>query len=161
MAPVERWRAPGPEEIERDWEAFAGGPPILGLLGLYWGRDVEGLALVGEDSAVSALATWSVHGDAAEVVSLHAMSPGSGAGRIVLTEVERRLRDQGVATVLIATTNDNTEALRFYLREEYRLTAVHLDAMAHVRELKPGVPLAGKGGVPLRDMWELRKRLDG
>lgn len=158
---MERWRAPVPDEVVRDWEAFTGGAPIVGLLGLYEAGDVEGLVLDGEDGLAGAMVTWAQQGDMAEVVSLHATVPGSGAGRRALAEVESRLRARGVTTVLIATTNDNADALRFYLREGYRLTAVHLDAMEKVRELKPGVPLAGKDGVPLRDMWELRKRLGG
>lgn len=157
---MERWRPAEPDEVERDWEAFTGGAPIVGLLAMYEARDVEGLALEGRDGAVAAMVTWAVLGDVAEVVSLHAVKPGSGAGRQALHEAEGRLREQGVTTVLIATTNDNVDALRFYLREGYRLTGVHLDAMDRVRSVKPGVPLEGKGGVPLRDMWELRKRLD-
>lgn len=158
---MERFRAPKPDEVVHDWEAFTGGAPIVGLLGLYEAGDVEGLVLEGEDGAVAAMVTWAQQGDVAEVVSLHAGVPGSGAGRRALAEAESRLRSRGVMAVLIATTNDNVDALRFYLREGYRLTAVHLDAMERVRELKPAVPLSGKDGVPLRDMWELRKRLDG
>ena len=70
----------------------------------------------------------------------------------------------GVATARsqdsdLATTNDNSRALNFYIKRGYRLVRLHLDAMDRVRALKPGVPLDRWDGVPLQDMWELEKTL--
>jgi len=44
-------------------------------------------------------------------------------------------------------------------RGGYRLLRLHLDAMDRARRLKPRVPLTGNDGIPLRDMWELKKEL--
>lgn len=44
----------------------------------------------------------------------------------------------------LVTTNDNPRALSFYVRRDYRLVRVHLDAMHRVLRAKPQVPLTGK-----------------
>lgn len=62
-------------------------------------------------------------------------------------------------TLRVVTTNDNPRALSFYVRRGYRLARLHADAMDRVQALKPGVPLTGNDGIPLRDMWELEKEL--
>jgi hypothetical protein len=72
---------------------------------------------------------------------------------------EDELRKRGVKTAVLATTNDNARALNFYIKRGYRLVRVHFDAMDRVRALKPGVPMSGRDGVPLQDMWELEKEL--
>lgn len=103
--------------------------------------------------------TWWVQGDAAEIVSLHAVPQGRGTGARLMEAAEAELRRRGVRRVLLATTNDNVRALAFYIRAGYRLVRVHLDAMERVRRLKPHLPETGHGGVPLQDLWELQKTL--
>jgi hypothetical protein len=72
---------------------------------------------------------------------------------------EEAIRSAGVRRVVLATTSDNTKALRFYIKRGYRLTGVHLDALDRVRRFKPRVSSTGYDGLPLQDMWELEKLL--
>ncbi|MFN0096352.1 MAG: GNAT family N-acetyltransferase [Dehalococcoidia bacterium] len=150
-------RAPTRDEIVADWHAFTGGPPVVGALRMYGPKDVEGVVL--ERDGRRGLATWSVAGDTAELVSIHVDRPGGGLGVELLRVFEARALAAGARRLVLMTTNDNVDALRFYVREGYRLVRVHVDAMDRVRALKPGVPLEGNGGVPLRDMWELERPL--
>ena len=56
----------------------------------------------------------------------------------------------------LITTNDNTDALRFYLRRGFVLVAVHRDAVTYARQsIKPELPLVGYHQIPLRDEIEL------
>jgi 2-oxo-4-hydroxy-4-carboxy--5-ureidoimidazoline (OHCU) decarboxylase len=56
----------------------------------------------------------------------------------------------------LLTTNDNLEALHFYLRRGMRIAAVHDGAVERDRELKSEIPLFnGDNGLPLRDYIEL------
>ena len=71
----------------------------------------------------------------------------------------RELRERGVRTVSVTTTNDNLRALTFYVRRGFRLVKLDLDGMERVRAAKPGVPLEGQEAIPLRDMLELEKEL--
>lgn len=146
-------------EIEADWREFTGGPPVIGALRDYAASDVEGVLWSDPATGRRGLVSWWIDGERAEIASVHAEPPGSGTGTRIMDAAEAELRRLGVKTVLLATTNDNVRALNFYQRRGYRLVRLHLDAMERVRAAKPGVPVAGRDGVSLRDMWELEKEL--
>jgi ribosomal protein S18 acetylase RimI-like enzyme len=146
-------------EIEADWREFTGGPPVVGLLRDYEPEDVEGILWRDRDTGRTGVVTWWIDGERAEIVSVHAEPQGGGAGTRVMDAAEEELRQRGVKSAVLATTNDNARALNFYIRRGYRLVRLHLDAMNRVRERKPGVPLTGLDGVPLLDMWELEKKI--
>ncbi|MCC7364920.1 MAG: GNAT family N-acetyltransferase [Dehalococcoidia bacterium] len=152
-------RTPAPDEVGRDWAEFTGGAPVLAAFGAFMPADVEALELVDEAAGRRALITWKQEGDTAELVSVHAAPPGGGAGAELLAVIEARLRAAGVRRLLVATTNDNIDAVRFYQRHGFRLVRIHLDWMDRVRERKPHVPRTGNHGLPLQDLWELEKQL--
>jgi len=147
------------EEIAADWVQFTGGGPVVGLLRQYNPSDVDGLSWHEPATGKSGVVTWSIDGERAEITSVHAEPPGGGTGTRLMDLAEAELRRHGVRSVVLATTNDNIRALNFYTRRGYRLTRVHADAMDRVRVVKPGVPMTGRDGIPLRDMWELEKGL--
>ena len=91
---------------------------------------------------------------------MHASPSGQGLGTDLLKAAERELGNRGVNQVALGTTNDNVNALSFYLKRGYRLTRIHENAMDRVRSLKPSVPLLGMNGIPLVDMLELIKYLN-
>ncbi len=145
-------------QVQVTWDDRWGGL-IVSLHREFVPADVEGLMLstpAGEDAA---LVTWKVDGDAAEIVSLDALRPGHGYGSIALSAAEDVLRARGVHRLWLMTTNDNAAAIALYLRNRWRLVAVHLDHMDSVRVRKPSVPLIGENGLPLRDPWEFERRL--
>jgi GNAT superfamily N-acetyltransferase len=146
-------------EIEADWREFTGGPPVIGVLRKYMPTGVEGLLWRDADSSHAGVVTWWVDGERAEITSVHAEPAGSGTGTRLMDAAEEELRRRGVRYAVLATTNDNTRALNFYVKRGYRLVRLHLDAMDRVRAAKPGVPETGRDGVPLQDMWELEKTL--
>ncbi|HEX7715028.1 MAG TPA: GNAT family N-acetyltransferase, partial [Bacillota bacterium] len=55
----------------------------------------------------------------------------------------------------LITTNDNLAAIRFYQLRGFVLVALHRDAIAQSRKLKPEIPLRGIDGIPIRDEIEL------
>jgi ribosomal protein S18 acetylase RimI-like enzyme len=146
-------------EIEADWREFTGGSPVVGVLRGYEPSDVEGIVWRDSGSGRTGVVTWWIDGERAEITSVHAEPPGGGTGTRLMDAAEEDLRRRGVKVVVVATTNDNTRALNFYIKRGYRLVRLHLDAMDRVRALKPGVPRTGRDGVPLQDMWELEKAL--
>jgi GNAT superfamily N-acetyltransferase len=101
------------------------------------------------------VATYEVCGDECELVTIDAFTPGQGAGFVLLHAVQRAAREQGCRRLWLVTTNDNTRALRFYQRHEMVLAALHRDALAESRRLKPSIPALGEDGIPLRDELEL------
>ena len=58
--------------------------------------------------------------------------------------------------IWLITTNDNTDALRFYQRRGLRLARLHRGAADRSRAtLKPTIPEIGDHGIPLHDELEL------
>jgi dTMP kinase len=106
------------------------------------------------------LATYAVDGDECELVTIDAVDPGRGIGTALLDAVRERAREAGCRRLVLITTNDNTDALRFYQRHGFRLAALRPGAVDDARQrLKPEIALAGAGGVPIRDELELELAL--
>jgi GNAT superfamily N-acetyltransferase len=104
-------------------------------------------------------ATYWVEGSQCELTSLNALAQWQGVGTALLVAVEDAAHRAGCARLWLITTNDNVDALRFYQRRGYRLTAVHPGAVDRARHLKPSIPPTGRYGIPLRDELELEKLL--
>lgn len=82
-----------------------------------------------------------------------------GIGTALMDAVEREARAAGCRRLWLITTNDNTRALRFYQKLGLSLAALHRDAIAESRKLKPSIALTGEDGIPIRDEIELEKLL--
>ena len=93
-----------------------------------------------------------------EIVSLVADRSGAGIGSALLDWICAEARRARVTRLWLVTTNDNTKALRFYQRHGFDLVALHRNAVARARALKPQIPLESDG-IPLRHELELELRL--
>ncbi len=117
-------------------------------------------ALVSVDGdEVTGVATYAVENGACELVTIDALRPPSGVGTALINAVAAEARAAGARRLWLITTNDNLDALRFYQRRGFRLVAVHRDAVAESRRLKPAIPEVGSFGIPLRDELELELEL--
>ncbi len=105
------------------------------------------------------LATHRPHPDDSswEVVTLHAVVAGIGAGTALLDGVARLARAAGARRIWLVTTNDNVAALRFYQRRGMDLVALHRDAVTEGRKVKPSIPHQ-VDGIRIRHELELELR---
>ena len=94
-----------------------------------------------------------------EILTLDALVEAQGIGTLLLESLEERAREAGLARLWLVTTNDNLTALAFWQKRGYELVAVHRNAIAAARRVKPQIPITGKNGIPIRDEIELEKRL--
>ena len=92
---------------------------------------------------------------------MDAVTRGDGMGTALLAEVEREARGAICRRCVLTTTNDNLGALAFYQKRGRRLTGLNPDAVERARALKPGIPLIGDNGVPIRNELELTLPLEG
>lgn len=68
------------------------------------------------------------------------------------------MRSAACDRIWLVTTNGNLEALRFYQRRGFRLSALRPDSVDKAREeLKPQILTVGEFGIPLRDELEVRR----
>jgi ribosomal protein S18 acetylase RimI-like enzyme len=107
------------------------------------------------DREAVGLATYRIDGDECEIVTIDALVEGEGIGTALLDAVAGAARAARCRRVWLITTNDNLRALRFYQRRGYVLVALHREAIAESRRLKPSIPETGEHGIPIRDELEL------
>jgi ribosomal protein S18 acetylase RimI-like enzyme len=106
------------------------------------------------------LITYCLEGGDCEIVTLDSLRPGQGLGTALIEAVAGVARAAGCRRVRLITTNDNLNALRFYQKRGFRLVALFPNALAETRRLKPGLPLIGFDGIPLRDELALELPLE-
>lgn len=94
-----------------------------------------------------------------EVITLSSRGKAPGTGAALLAAAERHAREQGCRRIYLTTTNDNTNAMRFYQRHGWRLAKLHAGIVDRVRALVPDLPLAGFDGIQIRDEVELERWL--
>ncbi|RMC37321.1 GNAT family N-acetyltransferase [Paracoccus alkanivorans] len=120
--------------------------------------DVRSLpALVADPN--QGLATYRVRGKEAELMLLDAVYRGRGIGTRLIEALVEFLREQGIFSLWVMTTNDNLTALRFYQRRGFELRQVRAGAVSEARLLKPTIPEIGDHGIPIRDEIDLCRRL--
>jgi GNAT superfamily N-acetyltransferase len=101
------------------------------------------------------LVTYRFDGAECEIVSLNSLSESIGIGEALLNAVKDVASGSDCRRIWLITTNDNLAAIRFYQKRGFRLVAVHRDAIAQSRRLKPTIPETGIDGIPIRDEVEL------
>ena len=116
--------------------------------------DLAGFALF-RNGQPAGLVTYRTADGECEIVTLDTVEEGRGVASTLLDAVREQARAAGCRRVWVVTTNDNTRALGFYQRRGFVLAALHRDAVAESRRLKPEIPAAGNAGIPIRDELEL------
>ncbi len=107
------------------------------------------------DGERAGVATYRPYGRECELVTLDSAREGAGVGTALVDAVAGAARSAGAVRLWLVTTNDNLRALRFYQRYGFDLVAVHRDAVAVSRTLKPSIPSAGLDGILIRHELEL------
>ncbi|HEY4384236.1 MAG TPA: GNAT family N-acetyltransferase [Ktedonobacteraceae bacterium] len=106
------------------------------------------------------LLTYHVEDDECEIVTLDSLHPTSGVGTALIDAIKAQALHANYKRLWLITTNDNLHALRFYQHRGLVLVAVHRNAIAQSRKLKPQIPELGQNDIPLRDEIELEFILD-
>jgi ribosomal protein S18 acetylase RimI-like enzyme len=121
---------------------------------IYYPHELPGFAAFDDDALVG-LVSYALQAEACEIVTLDSLRPRQGLGSALLRAAVEAARAAGCRRVWLITTNDNLNALRFYQKRGFRLRALHRNALARSRQLKPTISLLGQDGIPLRDELEL------
>lgn len=124
----------------------------------YTPSDLPGFVAFQQDEWLG-LVTYHIQGNQCEIVTLDSLRPSVGIGTALLQSVRQAAIEAKCTRLWLITTNDNLNALRFYQKRGLVLVAVHRDAMAQARKLKPEIPLIGAEDIPLRDEIELEMAL--
>lgn len=155
LVPSRPEHRPALEVFLRDWNALR-----VARRGVLVDSLDHPAVLAWSERELTGVATYVVHGDGCELLTLHAATRLMGIGSALLTAVQDIARDAGCRRLWVVTTNDNVEALRFYQRRGFRLSLIRPGAVDRSREmLKPEIPRSGAYDIPLRDELELEMTL--
>lgn len=126
---------------------------------LYDVRDQEGLVaeINGEPAGIL---LYNIAGDDCEIRLLESYRRNIGVGAGLIAAVKEAAKRSGCRRLWVVTTNDNTNAVRFYQKNGFRLCAIRIDVLKESRKLKPEIPETGYDGIPLRDEIELDMKLN-
>lgn len=122
--------------------------------------ELDGFLALDGDEVVGML-TYLPYDDGVtvEVVTIDALRPRSGIGTLLIDAVAAEARSRGARRLVLTTTNDNVDALRFYQRRGFALCALRRGQVDVSRQLKPEIPMVGAYGIPLTDELELERSL--
>jgi len=137
------------------------GAPVVVVHGAVYRVDEAPGFVAMHEGERAGLVTYHVVDERCEIVNLDSAHSGLGVGTALVDAVVAAARRRGCRRVWLITTNDNLRALRFYQKRGFVLVAVHRDAVAAARALKPEIPLIGEDGIPIRDEIELELTLEG
>jgi ribosomal protein S18 acetylase RimI-like enzyme len=112
------------------------------------------------DGARAGLASYAVHGNECELVTIQSLREGHGVGRALLDAVRDAAVEAGCIRLWLITTNDNLRALELYQRWGMEIVAFHRHAVTEARRrLKPSIPERSAQGIPITHELELELRL--
>jgi GNAT superfamily N-acetyltransferase len=104
--------------------------------------------------------TYDIVGDECEILTLHVEDRWGGTGTALVAAAARIAAGAGCRRLWVVTTNDNVDALRFYQRRGFRISAVRPGAVDEARRtLKPQITPTGNYGIPISDEIELDQPL--
>ena len=150
-------------DCHRDWarellkQRWAG-PKVVTRGRIHQADALPGFVAVSEGNPVGLL-TYRIADGECEIVSLDAVVQGRGVGSLLINAVRALAGELGCKRVWLITTNDNAAAQEFYRKRGFGIAALHRDAIAESRELKPEIPEIGIDGVPIRDEVEMELRI--
>lgn len=105
------------------------------------------------------LLTYRISNEECEIITLNSLIEYIGVGKTLIKEIENLARMKGCNRLWVITTNDNTDAMHFYQKNGFKISAIYFDAIKESRKLKPEIPLQGLYDIEIRDEIELEKKL--
>ena len=85
-----------------------------------------------------------------EITSLDSLQENQGIGSELVETVIHEAKERNLQKIVLITTNDNINAIRFYQKRGFDMAHLFRNAMDISRKLKPEIPLIGDNSIPLR-----------
>ena len=105
-------------------------------------------------------AAYRIGADGCELVAIAVDPRREGIGSRLMDHLISSAREAGCARVWLTTTNDNLDALRFYQRRGFQLSALRAGVVGDARRtMKPDLPAIGAYDIPMRDELDLELSL--
>lgn len=94
--------------------------------------------------------TYIVYNHILEITSLDSLQENQGIGSELVETVIHEAKERNLEKIVLVTTNDNINAIRFYQKRGFDMAHLFRNSMDISRKLKPEIPLVGENSIPLR-----------
>ena len=103
-----------------------------------------------DGKSIIGLITYLVYDNILEIASLDSLRENQGIGSKLIETVIHEAKERKVRKIVLITTNDNINAIRFYQKRGFDMVHLFRNALDISRKLKPEIPLIGENSIPLR-----------
>ncbi|MCI0763259.1 GNAT family N-acetyltransferase [Bacillus sp. TL12] len=110
-----------------------------------------------EDNRIIGIITYEISENDCEIVSLDSFKEKKGIGTKLIECVIDIAKKQCCKKVWLITTNDNTNALRFYQKRGFIMTNLYIDAVKEARRIKKEIPFIGYDNIAISHEIQLEK----
>ena len=158
MASIHRLTAADLPRLRQFWKEHWDAEFVVAHGTVFHPENVSGFIALDGNEWVG-LVTYSFLETDCEIVSIDSLRENDGIGTALIEKVVEEAKANQCRRVHLTTTNANLRALGFYQKRGFHLAALRPNAVEEARKLKPGIPLIGENGIPLRDEIELEMML--
>ena len=125
------------------------------------GKEVDMTGVEGfffrDGNSIVGLVTYIIYDNVLEITSLDSLRPNQGIGGRLLDAVIQEAEEKGLQKIVLITTNDNINAIRFYQKRGFDMVRLFRNTMDIARKLKPEIPFIGENSIPLRHEIEFER----
>jgi len=131
-----------------------GAPEVVVHDGTYYPAMLPGF-IAERPGRIVGLVTFEVRPSVLEIITINALHRHAGIGTMLIEAIRGEAKRCRCSEVVLTTTNDNVDALRFYQRRGFRLAALRRGAVDRSRQARPSIPRSGAYDIPLHDEIDL------
>lgn len=113
-----------------------------------------------KDGCMIGLITYKVSNNECEIITLDSLVERQGLGTLLVNKVIAISIQKKYNRVWLISTNDNTNAIRFYQKLGFRWTGFYKDAVNDSRIIKPDIPELGFDRIPIEHEIEFEYLID-
>jgi N-acetylglutamate synthase-like GNAT family acetyltransferase len=125
---------------------------------IYRTEDLEGY-IAESNNKVVGIGLFDISSNKCEIVVLESMVQKQGVGTRIVELIKLKAQQMNCDLLWLITTNDNIDAIRYYEKIGFTVTAIYKNAILESRKMKPEIPLIGNNGIEIRDEIKLEMRL--
>jgi GNAT superfamily N-acetyltransferase len=111
------------------------------------------------DEKTIGLVTYNIDKNDCEIVTLDSKLNNRGLATQLINKVVGKAKNNGCKRVWLITTNDNTNAIRFYQKRGFEWVGFYRNSMDDSRKLKPEIPEFGDDDIPIKHEIEFELRI--
>jgi len=109
-------------------------------------------------NTINGLITYNIENAECEIVTLNSFAENKGIATALINAVTVIAKENKCSRIWLITTNDNTDAIRFYQKKGFDLVALHINAIEIARKIKPSIPMIGMNNIPIKHELEFEMR---